>query len=147
MPCTEHIQVIWDPVVCLEALSCSALEGCLGFSLPLQVETQGDHNLPLLPCIQLKLCAEPSLHSAIRHRKLALQVMHRKLALQVMHRKLALQAMQRKLAVQIMQRKVALQVIHRNSQGKLIWQARLGLAFQLLPSPTLQLLDLLQAVT
>lgn len=49
--------------------------------------------------------------------------------------------------MQIIQRKLALQVIHRNLQGKLIWQARLGLAFQLLPSPALQLLDLLQAVT
>lgn len=73
--------------------------------------------------------------------------MHRKQALQVMHRMLALQVILRKLAVQIMQRKLTVQVIHRNLQGKLIWQARPGLAFQLLPSPTLQLLDLLQAVT
>lgn len=83
----------------------------------------------------------------MRHRKLAEQIMHRKLALQVMHRMLALQEMPRKLAEQIMQRKLALQVMHRNLQGKLIWQARPELAFQLLPSPTLQLLDLLQAVT
>lgn len=78
---------------------------------------------------------------------LALQVMPRKLAEQITQRKLALQAVHRKLAVQIMQRTLALQVMHRNLQGKLTWQARPELAFQLLPSPTLQLLDLLQAVT